>query len=238
MKTLFSILLVFFLANKISAQTNEVLSGKIVTENVEGLLKIKAIATSDSKPFYGLNYIMVSVKKGKSGNSSNKQSGKFSLKANETKIISETTINLANKDALKVYLFLKDDETDDVLAKDSLEINSESFDSEVSYIPEQVMELTGLTIDDTKTRLGQSFYEAFFKKYNQMPKKFEGTVTISELPSIGRSTRITVSQDDQVIYAFFSKPDDEVLEAEADRTLANLIEFNRKNSVRSKEFKY
>lgn len=239
MKTLFSLLLLVLFADKIASQSpTNGLSGHIITENIEGLLKLKAVATSTAQPVYNLNYIMVSVKKGKSGTSSNKQSGKFALSANESRIISETTINLAKNDGLKVFLFIKDDETDAVLAKDSLEINAQNFTDEISFVPEPEMELTGLTIDDTKTRLGQLFYETFFKKYNQIPKKFEGTVTISEMPSIGRSTRITVSQDDQVLYSFFSKPDDEFMEAEATRTLAILQEYYKKNSVRKKEFKY
>ncbi len=239
MKTLFSLLLLVFLANRTSSQSpTKGVSGSIITENIEGLLKLKAIATSDTQPVYNLNYIMVSVKKGKSGTSTNKQNGKFALNASESRIISETTINLAKNDGLKVFLFIKDDETDAVLSKDSLEINAKTFRDEISFIPEPEMELSGLTIDDTKTRLGQLFYETFFKKYNQLPKKFAGTITISEMPSIGRSTRITIIQYDQILYSFFSKPDEELMESEASKTLSILQEYDKRNSVRKKEFKY
>ena len=238
MKTLIAILVVFFLVNSISAQNNGGVTGKIITENKEGLLKITAAAISKSNTYHSLNYILVSIKKGKSGNSSNKQSGKFSLKPNETKTLAETNVNLYKEDALKVYLFLKDDESDEVLSKDSLEINPQKFNSSVSYIPESSLELTGLTIDETKTRLGQLFYESFFKKYNQIPKKYEGTVTVSELPSFGRNSRIIITQDDQMIHSFLTRPDEESLDAEADRALANLAEFNARNSLRNKEFKY
>ena len=100
------------------------------------------------------------------------------------------------------------------------------------------MELAGLTIDDTKTRIGQSFYDSFFKKYNQLQTKLEGTVTVSEMPTFGRNTRIVVTIDDQVIHAFLSKPDEESIEAEADKALASLISYNSRNSLRNKEFKY
>lgn len=238
MKTLIAILVVFILVNKTSAQIKSGITGKIITENKEGLLKITAAAISKSNTYHSLNYILVSVKKGKSGSSSNKQSGKFSLNPNETKTLAETTIKLAKDDALKVYLFVKDEESDDLLSKDSLEINPEKFNSAVSYIPESSLELTGLTIDDTKTRLGQLFYESFFKKYNQIPKKVEGTVTVSELPSFGRNSRIIVTHDDQMIHSFLTRPDEESLDAEADRALANLAEFNARNSLKNKEFKY
>ena len=238
MKTLIAILVMFFLYNKTSAQKNAAITGKIVTDNHEGLLKIKAVASNSSEIYSDLNYIMVSVKKGKSGNSTNKQSGKFSLKPKETKTLSEMNVNLSKNDGLKVFLFLKDEETDHVVSKDSLEINGDQFNSEVSYIPESNLELTGLTIDDTKTRIGQSFYDSFFKKYNQVPTKFEGTVTVSEMPTFGRNTRIVVTIDDHVIHAFLSKPDEESIEAEADKALASLISYNSRNSLRNKEFKY
>lgn len=238
MKTLIAILVIFFLPTKISAQKTSGVSGKILTNLSDGRLKIKTVAINSSDLYHDLNYILVSLKKGKSGSSTNKQGGKFSLAPNETKDLSEMNFNLNKNDGLKIYLFLKDEETDQLVSKDSLEINPNQFSSEVDYIPESNLELTGLTIDDTKTRMGQMFYESFFKKYNQIPKKFEGTVTISELPSLGRNSRIVVAIDDQMIYNFVTKPDEESIDAEADRALANLAQYNSRNSLRNKEFKY
>ncbi len=238
MKTLIAVLVTFFMISKISAQKNNAASAKIITENKEGQIKLKAVASNQSDLYSDLNYIMVSVKKGKGGNSTNKQSGKFSLNPKETKTLSEMNINLSKNDGLKVFLFLKNEETDQVVSKDSLEINGKEFTSDVSYIPESNLELTGLTIDDTKTRIGQIFYDSFFKKYNQISQKFEGTITISEMPTFGRNTRILLTVDDQLIHAFLSKPDEESLDAEADKALANLIEYNSRNSLRNKEFKY
>ena len=238
MKTLIAILVVFFLSNKTFAQKSEEVKGKIITENKEDLIKIKAVAINTSSIYHDLNYILISLKKGKSGTSTNKQSGKFSLKPNETQSLSEMRINLAKNDGLKVFLLIKDEKTDKLLSKDSLEINANQFTAEVNYIPESQIELTGFTIDDTKTRVGQMFYESFFKKYNQVPKKYEGAITVAELPSFGRSSRIVVSIDDQVIHSFMSKPDEESVDNEADRTLANLAEYHARNSIRDKEFKY
>lgn len=238
MKTLIAILVTFFFANKTSAQKNGAVTGKIVTENKEGQIKLRAVASNQSDLYSNLNYIMVSVKKGKGGNSTNKQSGKFSLNPKETKTLSEVNLNLSKNDGLKVFLFVKDEETDQVISKDSLEINGTQFTTDVSYIPERDLELTGLTIDNTKTKVGQMFYDSFYKKYNQIPQKFEGTITISEMPTFGRNTRISVEVDDQLIHAFLSKPDEESIDAEADRALANLIAYNSRNSLRNKEFKY
>lgn len=238
MKTLAVILTLFLMSMQISAQDKNAVSGKIVTEQNEGILKIRAAAINMSATYHSLNYIVVSVKKGKSGTSSNKQSGKFSLNPNETKTLAETTFNLQKNDGLKVFLFVKDEETDIVLSKDSLEINGAQFAKEVSFIPENKLELSGLTIDDTKTRVGQQFYDTFFKKYNQLSQKFQGTVIIAEQPTFGRNTRITVTIDDQLIYAFVARADEEAIEEEANRTLGLLTEYNSKSSLRNSQFKY
>ncbi|AZI68038.1 hypothetical protein EIB71_10325 [Kaistella daneshvariae] len=237
MKTLIAILLMVSLSNITSAQKKHV-DAKILTENHEGMLKIRAVGTNSSDLFLNLNYILISLKKGKAGMSTNKQSGKFSLKPNETRTLSETNLNLQKDDGLKVFLLVKDEESDKLVAKDSLEINSSNFNSEVNYIPESALELEGLTVDETRTRVGQMFYEFFFKKYNQLPKKFSGTITVAEFPTLGRSTRISVSMDDQMVYIFNATPDEEAINAEAEKALANLVAYISNNSLRDKEFKY
>jgi|SRR5690606_9360490 len=238
MKTLIAILTVLIVPGKIFAQKADEITGKIITENNEGQIKIKAAAISSSQTFKDLNYILITLKKGKSGTSSNKQSGKFSLQPNETRILSETEVNLGEKDGLKVYLFLKDEESDRTVAKDSLEVNPDQFAAQVTFIPEKDLELSGLTIDDTKTRMGQLFYEAFFKKYNQIPEKHEGTIIITEIPSFGRNSRITITIEDQIIYTFLSKPDEEAMEAEANSTIRYLADYTARQRLRDREFKY
>ncbi len=238
MNTLITILVVFFLTGTLSSQKKEGVIGKIITDNYNGLIKIRAVSENSSELYRDLNYILISLKKGKSGTSTNKQSGKFSLKPNETRTLSEVNINLQKNDGLKIFLLLKDETTDKLVAKDSVEINPNQFTADVDYIPETELELTGLTVDETKTRNGQMFYDSFFKKYNQMQRKFDGTITVTELPTFGRSTRIIVSLDGQVVHAFLPKPDEEELDNEADRALANLASYSARNSLRNKEFKY
>ena len=173
MKTLIAILVVIFLANHTAAQNKAEVTGKIVTENSEGLLKIKTVAHNNSAIFRELNYTMVSVKKGKSGNSSNKQGGKFSIKPGETKTLSESAINLQKNDALKVFLLVKDEQTNLLVAKDSLEINADHFKSAVNFIPEKNIELSGLTIDDTKQERAVFSMIRFSKSTTNFPKNLK-----------------------------------------------------------------
>lgn len=124
MKTLTYIFIIFCCFPNLCFGQNDQISAKIETENLEGMLKIRAVATNNS-PFYReLDYLMVSIKKGASGNlSNNKQSGKFSINPEETKKLSEVTLNLQKNDALKIYLYIRDEQ----IQKINLKRQSDSY---------------------------------------------------------------------------------------------------------------
>ena len=129
MKTLSQILFALFLltSGKAKAQDEpQKISSKIESIFEEGMLKLKATATNQTATHQELNYLFVSIKKGSSGNlSNNKQSGKFVLKPEETKPLSEMSVNIQKNDAIKIFLYIKDEQTQKLLSKDSLEINSQ-----------------------------------------------------------------------------------------------------------------
>jgi hypothetical protein len=105
-------------------QEDKRIIAKIENETIEKQLKIKAIVTNNTPTYVELNYLLVSIKKGENGNlSNNKQSGKFSINPGETKSLSEINVGLENKDALKAFLYIRDEQTQKLISKDSLEIN-------------------------------------------------------------------------------------------------------------------
>lgn len=106
-------------------QTSPSVAAKIEKKDLEGLVTLEAIATNSSTVFYSLTYQLLAVKESKTGNlSSNQQSGKFTLQPNETKKLSEISLNVDTKDALKVYLFIRD-EKNYTVAQDSLIYNNQ-----------------------------------------------------------------------------------------------------------------
>lgn len=203
------------------------LQAKIITESADGLYNIIATAENQSDFHYPINYILLSIKKGASGNTStNKQEGKFVVKPKETLKLSEVKTNLDRRDVLKVFLFIKDEESDKVISKDSLEIRPEKIaQNSTKAISENDIELSGLTIDDTRSRNGKYYYDQFYMKYLQTDEKFPGTVKIIEIPGLGQSTRISVLYDEQEIYLFNTSPDEEVMNQEAQTTLEILKEM-------------
>ncbi|WP_415326021.1 curli-like amyloid fiber formation chaperone CsgH [Chryseobacterium sp. MMS23-Vi53] len=109
-------------------QEDRKVSAKIESSTVEGQIKLKAVVTNTTSIYKELNYLLVSIKKGSAGNfSNNQQSGKFSLNPNEVKVLSEINVNLEKKDALKAFLYVKDEETQKLIAKDSVELNNDLF---------------------------------------------------------------------------------------------------------------
>ncbi len=106
------------------AQTTPSVTAKIEKKEVEGLFVLEAVANNSSKVFQSLTYQLLAVKESGTGNlSSNQQSGKFTLQPNETKKLSEISLNIDKKDALKVFLFIRD-EKNYTVSQDSLIYNN------------------------------------------------------------------------------------------------------------------
>ena len=222
------------------AQEEKKVVAKIESEFVENQVKLKAIVTNNTNIYKELNYLLVSIKKGDGGNlSNNKQSGKFSLNPNEVKNLSEININLEKKDALKAFLYIKDEESQKLIAKDSLELNSNLFKKKVSKVEEDVVfELRGLTIDETKSKIGKDFYDIFYIQYSQIPDKSNSAITISELPVRGTNGQINIEMDDKVIYSFMTNPSEDYLKEQLANSLRYIKEFNVKKNLIKNEFIY
>jgi len=242
MKKFYSLILCsfIFLSVSISGQEDKKINAKIESKIMEGQINLKAVVTNSTAIYKELNYLLVSIKKGSGGNlSNNQQSGKFSINPNETKVLSEINVNLEKKDALKVFLYVKDEETQKLIAKDSLELNNDSFKKKVSKVEEDVVfELKGLTIDETKSKVGKDFYDFFYLQYSQLPDKSNSAITISELPGRGTNGQINVEIDDKVVYSFMTNPSEDYLKEQLTNSLKYIKEFNAKKNLIKNEFIY
>lgn len=243
MKTLYPLILYtffIFLSVSVNGQEDKKINAKIESKIIEGQINLKAIVTNNSAIYKELNYLLVSIKKGNSGNlSNNQQSGKFSINPNEVKVLSEINVNLDKKDALKAFLYVKDEETQKLVAKDSLELNNDLFKKKVSKIEEDVIfELKGLTIDETKSRVGKDFYDLFYIQYSQIPDKSNSAITISELPGRGTNGQINIEIDDKVVYSFMTNPSEDYLNEQVSTTFKYIKDFNAKKNLIKNEFIY
>lgn len=243
MKSFYSLLVFLFLMllpSSTFGQEDKRIIAKIENETLEKQLKIKAIVTNNTPTYVELNYLLISIKKGENGNlSNNKQSGKFSINPGETKSLSEINVGLENKDALKAFLYIRDEQTQKLISKDSLEINQNFFNKKISQIEkEDAFELKGLTIDDTKTKVGRDFYDLFYIQYSQIPDKSTSSIKISELPARGTSGQINIEIDDKVIYSFITNPSEDYLMEQLAYTLRYIKEYNIRKNLIKNEFIY
>ncbi|KPH12785.1 curli-like amyloid fiber formation chaperone CsgH [Chryseobacterium sp. ERMR1:04] len=243
MKNFYSLILCsffIFLSVGMNGQEDKKINAKIENKIIEGQINLKAVITNNTTIYKELNYLLISIKKGSGGNlSNNQQSGKFSVNPNETKVLSEMNVNLEKKDALKAFLYIKDEETKQLVAKDSLEINNESFKKKVSKIEDDVVfELRGLTIDQTKSKVGKDFYDIFYLQYSQLPDKSNSAITISELPGRGTNGQINIEMDDKVVYSFMTNPNEDYLKEQLVTSLKYIKEYNAKKNLIKNEFIY
>lgn len=243
MKSFYSLLVFLFLMllpSSTFGQEDKRIIAKIENETLEKQLKIKAIVTNNTPTYVELNYLLISIKKGENGNlSNNKQSGKFSINPGETKSLSEINVGLENKDALKAFLYIRDEQTQKLISKDSLEINQNFFNKKISQVEkEDAFELKGLTIDDTKTKVGRDFYDMFYIQYSQIPDKSTSSIKISELPARGTSGQINIEIDDKVIYSFITNPSEDYLMEQLAYTLRYIKEYNIRKNLIKNEFIY
>lgn len=219
---------------------NETVKAKLESKNIEGVLLIDALVQNGTAIYQPLSYTMLSVRKTSSGNtSSSKQSGKFSLNPNESKIVTQSSVNFNPKDALKVYLFIND-EKNKLISKDSININTEQFSEafETNKIKEDEIKLSGLTLDETKTNVGQNFYSKLISNLLLNSVAFTFPVRITELPTQGRSSQIQIFAEDSNIYSFITKPDEEYLDGQVSQTIKQLFGYQNQKNVDDTGFKY
>ncbi|WP_415326023.1 CsgE family curli-type amyloid fiber assembly protein [Chryseobacterium sp. MMS23-Vi53] len=113
------------------------------------------------------------------------------------------------------------------------------FLKKVAKIEEEVFsEIKGLTIDETKSKVGKDFYDLFYIQYSQIPDKSASAVTITELPLRGTSGQISIEMDDKVIYSFMTNPGEDYLKEQLAATLKTIKEFNARKNLIKNEFIY
>ncbi|WP_250252926.1 curli production assembly/transport protein CsgE [Chryseobacterium sp. Marseille-Q3244] len=221
-------------------QEDKKVTARIESSTLENQIKIKAIVVNNTAVYKELNYLLISIKKGNGGNlSNNQQSGKFSVNPNEVKVLSEMSVNLESKDALKAFLYIRDEESKVLVAKDSLELNSDLFRKKIAKAEDDaVYELKGLTIDETKTKVGKDFYDMFYIQYSQLPDKSSSAITIAELPLRGTSGQINIQMEDKIIYSFMTNPGEDYLKEQLAFSLKYIKEFTAKKNLIKNEFIY
>ena len=207
------IVLFFILFSTISHSqlSNTVVKATISLEEVNGTIKVTGVAENLSKTLQSLSYKLTVIKNNSKSNnqSNNAQEGLFTLDPGQIKNLSQTQINLGNDDEI-IVLLLFYDENQMLIGKDRVVLNNEK--KKVSTKPADGFEFKGVIADETKTKIGKDFYDLYYYKYNDNNINSEKIVTISEEFSFGRNTKIIISIENNLVYEFLARPDEEYMD--------------------------
>jgi len=203
-------------------KSSNAIKAKIRVVQKDDLVNIYAKAINNSGMNYeNLNYTLFLIKKDQSNNfSKNRQSGKFSLLVDETKVLSQQQLNINDKGDIKIFLYVRD--SNKLISKDSINIAliDKKYSSE--KIEEKNIVLTGLVIENTMTKLGKDFYDNFNQISQLNNINYPFIIVINEKPSLGgRNSEVSIVVDDEVLYLFRTQPSEEYL-------YNNALEANRK----------
>ncbi|MGB6083611.1 CsgE family curli-type amyloid fiber assembly protein [Moheibacter sp.] len=238
MKTLLYTLIIFLLLFGINygQEGNEVLiEAEIGIEQDENTITLQPIVKNLSSLHLEYNYLLLVKKTNKSQNISvNKQSGKFTIEPGEIKKLSVTRLSQSESQNIKAILYIRDELENKLITKDSIEIKPLS----TTIIDETSLMLEGMVVDESKTKFGKDFYDNFFSVYNQYPKKFNFIILISELPYRGQTSIIQVKADHEIVYEFYTNPNEEYSKQQVSMALRQLLKFAEEKDNIKQEFNY
>ncbi|WP_017498729.1 CsgE family curli-type amyloid fiber assembly protein [Flavobacterium sp. WG21] len=117
------------------------------------------------------------------------------------------------------------DEKNELIGKDRVVFGEDKVSDAAKPIPVDGIEMIGIVANDTKTKLGNDFYDFFYAQYSKLRINTSKIVTVQEELTFGRTTKITILIDGEIVEEFISRPDEDFLKYMAE-------------SAASKAFKY
>lgn len=184
---------------------------KINLENLEGIVNVEGTLENVTSEYKSI-YFKFSVFKNNSENnnkSKSVQDGRIILAPLQKVVITKSQFNEGIKDQM-ILLLLVYDENNNIIGKDRIELGNTHVDKASSKINEG-LELNGILSNDTKTKLGNDFFEMFYNQYTKLKIKANKVVTVQEELTFGRTTKIMIVIDGEVVNEFISRPDEEFL---------------------------
>ena len=205
-------IVMLFSSKGYSQISNKEVRAKIAIEEIEGSIKITGVAENLTEIVQSLSYKLSVIKKNKISNnqSNNAQEGLFTLEPNENKNLSTTQVNIGKEDEVIVLLLFYDSDKK-LVGKDRIVFGEEAKKKDEGVVPADGFELSGIISDDTKTKVGKDFYDFYYYIYNDKKINSKKIVTVSEELSFARNTKIIISIDNNTVYEFLAKPDEEFL---------------------------
>ena len=219
-------LIILFSSSFLFAQiTNKEVKAKIEIEENADLVSITGLAENLTDGYKSLSYKLSVIKMSKTNNRSNNvQSGRFTLEAEQIKVLSKTQIN-TNDSNQTIILLLIYDENEKLVGKDRFVIGEKKTGENYNQQPKDGVEITGIVSDETKTKMGKDFYDVYYTEYSKLKLNSSKIVVIEEELSNSRTTRIRIKVDNDILNEFITKPDEEYLASMADDSAVKTFNY-------------
>lgn len=216
MKSLiFKLAFILFFANMqtISSQTvYKEVKAKIEVEEIENILSITGTAENLKAVYKNISFKLSVFKKNKlnDNKSSNMQDGRMTLEPINKVILSKTQINRGKDDQIIVLLLIYD-EDNVIIGKDRIVFGQEE-EPKVSVLkPNDGLEMIGIVSNETKTKLGNDFYDFFYSEFSKLKINSNKIIYVQEELTFGRTTKIIVNIDGEIIEEFIARPEEDFL---------------------------
>ena len=104
-------------------------------------------------------------------------------------------------------------------------ISSGSFLEMYPSIDPVDLEIEGLVVDATATKVGRDFYDIFFSKWEPDPSLPSLSITVTERPLPNQGSQIIVSAEDNIIFQRFVQPRYDALEENAELAVQLVLNY-------------
>lgn len=233
------LLLFLFFTDILKAQVNE----KIIESSIEQTILgnqfvFMAMAENKTDLIQSIHYKLSVIKNNShSGNhSKNEQSGANVLQAYEKQELSKTAINVDTKDRI-IVLLLVYDMNDNLISTNRVVLNDtkseEDIKREFNAVLESVEEkpkvnfdgikLSGIVIDECKTKAGRDFYQLFYSSYLSKGIEADRIIKIIETLTLGSNTKIAIKIDNDIVFEFFVRSQYDYIKSMSDMAIQRVV---------------
>jgi len=238
----------FFFNLSFSQYYNKEVVAKINIEKNSEFFTFSPSAENLMASGYSLRYEFLSFKTDTNNNTSkNSQGNRFVLKPHEKIILSSLSLN-RNEEGKIILVLIIYDLDDKPIGKDRVVLNykGDLLELEVENVKKKAITINsdqakpqdgfianGLIIENTITKAGRDFYRYFYSEFTNKQVKTSKNILIEEVIAGfgGRSSKISVKVDNQLVWQFFAQPKKEFLKKMASvalaRSIAKLQQFEK-----------
>ncbi len=247
------ILLLLFAVPATAQVYNTQVEAKIILKPNSEFIDVSGTAYNKTEIDQSLRFVLSIIRHDPKTDLRNKkdQKGRLVLSRGDIKNLVKTYTSKPGDERV-IILLLVYDEKDRLLGKDRVVLNDTEGDQKIilnkkpnpdsdideAFATSDGIELKGLVLEETKTRLGRDFYSKFATDYRNKEIMGPKVVTIIESLALANNTQIAVKVGEDIVMEFFVRPQTEYMDSMEEEALNRVIRYFKnlkesKNVVKS-----